>query len=124
MTVKRERIRYTAEQKQAVVARMMPPQNEAVGKIHEETKITEATLYKWRKEARAWALKFIRWYNEVHLHSALKFVTPVQCHMGEHIDILEKRKEVYEEASRALGKANTELVSARTSGTESDESSR
>lgn len=52
MTVKRERIRYTAEQKQAVVARMMPPQNEAVGKIYEETGITEATLYKWRKEAR------------------------------------------------------------------------
>lgn len=53
MTMKRERIRYTAEQKQAIVARMMPPQNEAVAKIHEETKITEATLYKWRKEARA-----------------------------------------------------------------------
>lgn len=53
MTMKRERIRYTAEQKQAVVARMMPPQNEAVAKINEETGITEATLYKWRKEARA-----------------------------------------------------------------------
>jgi len=51
--MKRERIRYTAEQKQAVVARMMPPQNEAVAKINEETGITEATLYKWRKEARA-----------------------------------------------------------------------
>lgn len=53
MRMKRERIRYTAEQKQAVVARMMPPQNEAVAKINEETGITEATLYKWRKEARA-----------------------------------------------------------------------
>lgn len=29
MIVKRERIRYTAEQKQAVIARVMPPQNEA-----------------------------------------------------------------------------------------------
>jgi len=53
MRMKRERIRYTAEQKKAVVARMMPPQNEAVAKINEETGITEATLYKWRKEARA-----------------------------------------------------------------------
>ena len=51
--MKRERIRYTAEQKQNIVARMMPPQNEAVGKINKETGITEATLYKWRKEARA-----------------------------------------------------------------------
>lgn len=56
--------------------------------------------FKTVEEARAWALKFIRWYNEVHLHSALKFVTPVQCHTGEHIDILEKRKEVYEEAKQ------------------------
>ena len=53
MKIKRERIRYTAEQKQDIVARMMPPQNEAVAKINKETGITEATLYKWRKEARA-----------------------------------------------------------------------
>ena len=33
MRMKRERIRYTAEQKQVVVARMMPPQNEAVAKM-------------------------------------------------------------------------------------------
>lgn len=32
---------------------MMPPQNEVVAKVHEETKITEVILYKWRKEARA-----------------------------------------------------------------------
>ena len=53
MNMKRERIRYKAEQKQAIVARMMPQQNEAVAKINKETGITEATLYKWRKEARA-----------------------------------------------------------------------
>lgn len=29
MNTKREYVRYTAEQKQAVVARMMPPQNES-----------------------------------------------------------------------------------------------
>lgn len=56
--------------------------------------------FKTLEEARAWAIKFIRWYNEVHLHSALKFVTPVQCHTGKHIGILEKRKEVYEEAKQ------------------------
>lgn len=31
---------------------MMQPQNESVAKLHEETGITEATLYKWRKKAR------------------------------------------------------------------------
>lgn len=53
MNTKREYIRYTAEHKQAVVARMMPPQNEPVAKLSEETGVTEVTLYKWRKEARA-----------------------------------------------------------------------
>ena len=50
------------------------------------------------KEARKWARQFVYWYNEVHLHSGLNFVTPVQCHTGEHVAILEKRKEVYETA--------------------------
>lgn len=44
MTMKRECIRYTAEQKLGIVACIMTPQK--VAKIHEETKITEATLYK------------------------------------------------------------------------------
>lgn len=45
--------RYTKEMKESIVKRMMPPSNEAVSHICEETGITEATLYKWRKEARA-----------------------------------------------------------------------
>lgn len=31
----------------------MPPNNEAISRISEETGITEATLYKWRKATRA-----------------------------------------------------------------------
>ena len=50
--------------------------------------------------ARIWAAKFVHWYNEIHLHSALKFVTPIQCHTGEHIEILAKRKVVYKEAKQ------------------------
>lgn len=49
-------------------------------------------------EAREWAQQFVHWYNEIHLHSGLNFVTPVQCHTGEHVAILEKRKNVYEAA--------------------------
>lgn len=47
MNMKRGRVRYTAEQKQAIFARMMPPQNEPVAKLSEETSVTEVTLYKW-----------------------------------------------------------------------------
>ena len=43
---------------------------------------------------------FQYWYNEAHHHSALKFVTPGQRHRKEDIDILRKRKELYE-AQRA-----------------------
>jgi putative transposase len=49
-------------------------------------------------EAREWAQQFVDWYNKIHLHSGLNFVTPVQCHTGEHVAILKKRKDVYEAA--------------------------
>ncbi len=52
------------------------------------------------EKAREWALKFVEWYNNEHLHSALNFVTPEQKHTGEDIEILIHRKELYEEAKR------------------------
>lgn len=51
--------------------------------------------------ARAWANEFMCWYNHKHRHSALKFVTPAQRHSGEDIQILEKRKVVYQRAKEA-----------------------
>ncbi|MBB4823645.1 transposase InsO family protein [Sporosarcina luteola] len=50
------------------------------------------------EQARQWGRQFVHWYNEIHLHSGLNFVTPVQCHTGAHVAILEKRKGVYEQA--------------------------
>lgn len=49
----RNRVRYSQEQKEVIVKRMMPPNNESVAQISKEEGITEVTLYKWRKEARA-----------------------------------------------------------------------
>jgi len=51
--------------------------------------------------ARAWVAKFARWYNDEHLHSALKFVTPTQRHRGEHADLLSQRDAVYQAAKAA-----------------------
>jgi transposase len=45
--------RYSKDIKESILKRMMPPKNEAISRISEEVGITEATLYKWRKEARA-----------------------------------------------------------------------
>jgi len=44
--------RYSQEQKEAIIKRMMPPNNESVTQISKEEGISDVTLYKWRKEAR------------------------------------------------------------------------
>jgi len=49
-------------------------------------------------DARAWYEKFMHWYDHEHLHSSLKFVTPVQRHTGEDQMILMKRHQVYQTA--------------------------
>jgi len=48
--------------------------------------------------ARLWVLQFVRWYNEAHRHSAIKFVTPTERHTGRDIEILAARKSLYERA--------------------------
>lgn len=51
-------------------------------------------------EARQWVAEFVGWYNEVHLHSATRFVTPADRHVGKDATILAKRTRVYEAARR------------------------
>ena len=48
--------------------------------------------------ARQWTEKFVIWYNNVHLHSGLKFVTPQQRHSGADKEIRAKRHQVYQAA--------------------------
>ncbi len=50
------------------------------------------------EEAQAWMHKFVRWYNQDHKHSGLKFVTPAQRHSGQSAAIMEHREMVYQEA--------------------------
>lgn len=50
--------------------------------------------------ARAWVERFIHWYNFVHRHSAIRFVTPNDRHEGRDADILKRRKAVYEVARK------------------------
>jgi transposase InsO family protein len=49
-------------------------------------------------EARQWVAGFQHWYNKVHRHSALKFVTPDQRHRAEDSIILKQRSALYEAA--------------------------
>jgi putative transposase len=57
-----------------------------------------STKFETPEEARNWSEKLVVWYNQVHLHSALKFIPPQQRHCGEDANILAKRHEVYEMA--------------------------
>ncbi len=52
------------------------------------------------EDARKWSRQFVNWYNEIHLHSGLNFVTPTQCHNGKYKDVLSKRIGVYETARK------------------------
>lgn len=47
------------------------------------------------EEARSWIGKFVLWYNNVHLHSGINFITPAGRHSGIEGKILEERKKVY-----------------------------
>jgi len=47
------------------------------------------------EDARQWAADFVRWYNDDHQHSGIRFVTPSQRHDGREIAILDQRHRVY-----------------------------
>ena len=53
------------------------------------------------EHARTWVAGFVRWYNEEHRHSGIRFVTPGERHRGEDIVVLEQRKAVYAAARKA-----------------------
>lgn len=46
--------------------------------------------------AKTWITAFVDWYNNVHQHSGINFVTPSARHAGQDTRILAKRARVYE----------------------------
>jgi hypothetical protein len=53
------------------------------------------------QEAQVWTHKFVRWYNQEHKHSGLRFVTPAQRHSGHAPVILHNRETLYAAAKRS-----------------------
>ncbi len=49
-------------------------------------------------EAIAWVTEFVHWYNNIHQHSGINFVTPNERHQGIDKSILDNRINVYEAA--------------------------
>lgn len=57
-------------------------------------------FFKDIEHAKQWVKKFVEWYNTIHRHSGINYVTPNQRYYGQDIAILEKRYKTYEEAKR------------------------
>jgi transposase InsO family protein len=51
------------------------------------------------EQARKWVNEFVHWYNNIHRHSALNFVTPMDRRNGMEKNILAKRQAI-KQASR------------------------
>jgi putative transposase len=51
--------------------------------------------------AREWAAGFVHWYNDVHRHSGIAYVTPAQRHAGEDRALPGARHELYQHARRS-----------------------
>ena len=51
--------------------------------------------------ARAWAARFVQWYDVEHRHSGIRYVTPAQRHAGEDHAILAARHALYMQARDA-----------------------
>lgn len=49
-------------------------------------------------EARRWVEGFVSWYNNEHLHSGIRFVTPQDRHAGRDNSILARRHKLYQQA--------------------------
>ena len=50
------------------------------------------------EQARHWVLAFVRWYNNEHRHSAIRYVTPSQRHDGREGASLAERDRLYRQA--------------------------
>lgn len=50
--------------------------------------------------ARVWVRDFMRWYNNEHRHSRIRFVTPSERHRGLDHQILARRHDLYERARK------------------------
>jgi transposase InsO family protein len=52
-------------------------------------------------QARRFVEALVHWYNHVHRHGAIGFVTPAQRHSGEDVELLARRHQVYQKAKAA-----------------------
>ncbi len=74
------------------------PYSESLFKTLKYTPIYPSKPFSTIEITREWAFTFVRWYNNNHHHSGIKFVTPHARHSGKDKEILKNRERVYKEA--------------------------
>lgn len=87
------------------------PYSESLFKTTKYCSLYPSKPFSGRVAALKWVKRFVLWYNEVHRHSGIKFVTPGSRHRGEDKKILNHRREVYHRAK--LKNPNRWSVQAR-----------
>lgn len=71
------------------------PYSESLFKTLKYSPYYPSDRFKDITQCSKWVETFTFWYNHTHLHSGVKYVTPLSRHTGKDKIILLKRKEVY-----------------------------
>lgn len=71
------------------------PYSESLFRTMKYSSTFPTVAFRTIEEAREWVTGFVQWYNQVHLHCAIRFVTPAQRHDGSEKKILERRHRLY-----------------------------
>jgi transposase-like protein len=100
--------RYSAERKESVMQKMMPPHNIPIPRLAEETGISDVTLYNWRKQARVEGIAVPadgknpeRWSSEDKFSIVLEAASLNEAELAEYC----RRKGLYVEQITAWRKA-------------------
>ena len=100
--------RYTAERRESVIQKMMPPNNIPIPRLAEETGISDVTLYTWRKQARVEGIAVPadgknpeKWSSEDKFAIVLEAASLNEAELAEYC----RRKGLYAEQITAWRKA-------------------
>ena len=77
------------------------PCSEALFRTLKHTPAYPALPFPDITSAQQWVAHFVDWYNRIHRHSAIRYVTPDERHFGCEHDILVRRHQLYELARQS-----------------------
>ncbi|MEW6141485.1 MAG: transposase, partial [Thermodesulfobacteriota bacterium] len=93
-------MQYPKERKEAILSKMMPPHNRPIADLAKEEGISEATLFKWRREAREQGLVLPngnsspeRWSSQDKFNAVLESFCLNETELAEYC----RRKGLYPE---------------------------